>query len=109
MDQHVSNAITKALRSRNVNVLTAYEDGTSEWDDYALLDRASALGRVLFSRDADFLAETTQRQRTNRSFSGVVYARQLHVPIGTCISDLEIIALTGEPHDSHNRLIYLPL
>ena len=48
MDHHVPRAITLGLRLRGVGVLTAHEDGASELDDAALLDRASELGRVLF-------------------------------------------------------------
>jgi len=53
MDHHVPRAITLGLRVRKVEVLTANEDGTSELDDAALLDRASESGRVLFTRDDD--------------------------------------------------------
>ena len=55
MDQHIPRGITTTLRARGVDVLTAYEDGASELDDSALLDRATELGRVLFTRDHDFL------------------------------------------------------
>ena len=57
MDHHVPRAITGGLRLRGVDVLTALEDGASELDDPALLDRAGALGRVLFTQDDDLLAE----------------------------------------------------
>ncbi len=60
---HVPRAITSGLRLRNVDVLTAQEDGASEFEDHALLDRATSLGRVLFSQDDDLLAEATHRQK----------------------------------------------
>ena len=82
MDHHVPRAITLGLRLREVAVLTAYEDGTSETDDAALLDRANELGRVLFTRDDDLLAEAVKRQRERISFHGVVHAHQLRVSIG---------------------------
>jgi hypothetical protein len=63
MDHHVPRAITLGLRLRAVDVLTAYEDGTSALDDIGLLDRAGELGRALFTRDDDLLAEATKRQR----------------------------------------------
>lgn len=72
MDHHVPRAITLGLRLRKVEVLTAFEDGTSEFDDAKLLDRACALGRVLFTRDDDLLIEATKRQREGVSFHGVV-------------------------------------
>ena len=109
MDQHVPRAVTAELRSRGVDVVTAYEDGTSELEDPALLDRAGDLGRALFTRDVDLLAEATRRQRAGEAFYGVIYAHQLRVPIGTCIHDLEIIAMAGEPDDLRNGIVFLPL
>jgi hypothetical protein len=92
-----------------VDVITAYEDGASEVEDSALLDRAGHLGRVLFTRDDDLLAEATQRQRAGIFFHGVIYAHQLRVSIGRCVQDLEIIAKAGEPEDLMNAIMFLPL
>ena len=68
--------MTLGLRLRGVDVLTAYEDGTSELADVALLDRAGELGRVLFARDDDLLAEAAQRQREGIPFRGIIDAHQ---------------------------------
>jgi hypothetical protein len=109
MDHHVPRAITTGLRLRKVDVVTAFEDGASQLDDSALLDRASELERVLFTQDDDLLAEAAKRQREGISFSGVIYGHQLRVTIGTCVSDLELIAKAGEPKDLANRVEFLPL
>ncbi len=109
MDQHVPRSITIGLRLRGVDVLTAYEDGASELDDPALLDRTTELGRVLFSQDDDLLVEAAKRQRSKTLFAGVIYAHQLRTSIGICIQDLEIIAKVGEPEDLMNGVQYLPL
>jgi hypothetical protein len=74
MDQHVPRAITAGLRMRQIDVLTAYEDGTSELTDPQLLDRATILGRLLFSQDVDLLAVARRRQAEGISFGGVIYA-----------------------------------
>ena len=47
MDHNVPLSITMGLRIRQVDVLTAYEDGHHEVDDLALLDRAAQLQRIL--------------------------------------------------------------
>ena len=44
MDVHGPYAIATALRLRDVDVLTAQEDGARELEDAALLDRATTLG-----------------------------------------------------------------
>jgi hypothetical protein len=90
-------------------VLTAYEDGASELDDAALLDRASELGRVLFTRDDDLLVDAAQRQREGIPFHGLIYAHQLRVSIGRCVQDLEIIAKAGELAELLKGVMFLPL
>jgi len=109
MDHNVPRVITDGLRARGVDVITSYEDGTSDWDDPELLDRAAELGRVLFTRDYNLLQEATKRQRSGVSFHGVIHAHQLRVSIGACIRDLEIIAKAGEPEDLQNVVQFLPL
>ncbi len=72
MDHHVPLAITEGQRARGVDVLTCYEDGTSELDDTSLLQRAPELGRVLFTQDADFLSVANEWQESEREFVGIV-------------------------------------
>ena len=62
IDVHVRRAVTDGLRLRGVDVLTAQEDGAAEFEDDALLERASGLRRVLFSQDDDLLREANKRQ-----------------------------------------------
>ena len=84
MDVHVPRAITEGLRLRSIDVL-------------------------FFTRDADLLAEATQRQRAGRSFAGLVYAHQLQVTIGQCVHDLELIAVAADLADLAGRVEHLPL
>src|SRR4051794_34263836 len=72
MDVHVPAAITRALRRRGLDVLTAQEDGAARMLDPALLDRVAELGRVVFTRDTDFLAEGVRRQRAGVPFATVI-------------------------------------
>jgi hypothetical protein len=109
MDVHVPAAITRGLLLRNVDVLTAQLDGTTQVDDPALLDRATRLGRVLFSQDEDLLAEAVKRQRSGEFFGGVIYVHQLGITVGRAINDLQILADAGEPEEFKNRVEYLPL
>lgn len=109
MDVQVPRAITLALRMRQVDVLSAQEDRTEMWSDTELLDRATSLGRVLFTFDADFLAEGAERQRKGGQFTGIVYAHPLRISIGQCVQELEMIAQAAEPEDLRNRIEFLPL
>ncbi len=109
MDVHIPRAITQGLRLRDVDVLTAREDSAHQLGDADLLDRANLLGRVLFTRDADLLAEARRRQEEGHPFRGVIYAHQLQVTLGQCVRDLELIATAGEPDDFAGHVYYLPL
>ena len=109
MDVHVPYAMTLELRLRGVDVLTAQEDGAGMLEDSKLLDRASTLGRVLVTQDADFLKEAARRQENAQRFAGVVFAPQLDVTIGQCVRDLELIARASDPEDWINWVEFLPL
>jgi hypothetical protein len=109
MDVHVPAAVTTGLRRRKVDVLTAQTDNAERLPDHFLLERATTLGRVLFTEDEDLLAEAERRQRGGRPFAGVIYAHQLRVTIGLCVNDLELMAKVYEPADMADRVEYLPL
>jgi hypothetical protein len=107
MDVQVPWPITRGLRRRGVDVLTAQEDGAGRLEDPDLLDRAEQLGRILFSMDEDLIIEAAARQRGGKSFATVVYARQMEAAIGGCISDLETIAKAAETEDARGQVIFL--
>lgn len=109
MDHNIARPITDGLRARAVDVLMAAEDGTNRLPDPDLLDRATALGRVLFTHDEDLLVEAQRRQAASIPFAGVIYVYQMHLPIGVCIENLELIAKASDPSDLADRVTYLPL
>jgi hypothetical protein len=109
MDVHVRRAVTTALRLRSIDVLTAQEDGAAELDDDCLLQRATDLGRVLVSQDADLLREGARRLPEHRDFSGIVYAHQLRITIGRMVEDLELIATATSLEEWFGKIEYLPL
>ena len=109
MDENVEGQIVHGLRIRGIDVLTAEEDGYRQTPDPRVLDRATALGRITFSRDDDFLREATRRQRAGESFGGVIYAHKLYVSLGECIADLEYLAFVGDMADFTDRVYFLPL
>ena len=109
MDENIPRPVTDGLRLRGVDVLTVQEDERTSFPDPIILDRATELQRVLFSQDADLLAEANRRQDEGVNFAGVIYARQLRGTIGICVRDLELIAKVANLEDFANRVQYLPL
>lgn len=109
MDVHVNAAIASGLRRRGIDVLTAQEDGSTRFEDNELLERASELGRVLFSQDEDFLAIVRARQSRGVAVAGLIYGHQLAATVGKYVLDLEVVCKVLEPEDMVNRIEYLPL
>lgn len=109
LDVHVPSSIAAELRHRGADVLTAREDGTAEFTDESLLERAHFLGRLLFTQDIRFKALAESWQREGRSFSGLLFGHQLHGSIGQYIRDLELIAKVTDPDDWSGQVEQLPL
>jgi hypothetical protein len=60
-DVHIPRAIISGLRRLGVDVLTAQEDNAATLSDSELLDRATTIGRALFTFDDDLLHEANAR------------------------------------------------
>lgn len=108
MGHHVPFAITAGLRRRAVDVLTAQEDGTEQWDDDRLLERSTQLKRSMFSQDEDLLVIAHKWQKNGREFAGLVFGPQLGLTIGKAVRDLELIAKAMDPADMGNHIEFLP-
>ena len=109
MDEHVPRSIATGLRLRNIDILTVQEDGRTGFPDRKILDRATELNRIMFTQDDDFLVEAHRRQNLEQFFTGVVYAHQLKISIGSCITDLELISQLASTRELENTVRYLPL
>lgn len=109
MDVHVPASITEGLRRRGLDVLTSQEDGTRTASDEDLLQRATALDRILVSQDQDLLSLTAQWQASSLEFSGLVFAPQEGGSIGGYIEDLELIAVCCTAAELRNNVYHLPL
>jgi hypothetical protein len=108
MDEHVPQAITDQLRRRGVDVLTALEDGFDHRPDEHVLERSTALKRVVFTQDIRFKARAENWQRTGRPFSGLTFGHQLGGTISEFVADLQLIAVASDIEEWQNTIEYLP-
>lgn len=109
-DAHVPRTIITKLRRLGVDLITAQEDGSDALPDPQLLDRATALGRIIVTFDSDFLVEAALRQREQTlRFTGVIFVRARDITYGQCISELHLLALLAEPAECVDRVIFVPL
>ncbi len=109
MDVHVPQAITDQLRNRDVEVLTAAEDGAARFEDQELLERGRNLGRVIFTQDIGFRVRAENWQQQGRTFAGLIFGHPLRGSIGQYVRDLELIAHASEPSEWQNVVVHLPL
>lgn len=107
-DVHVPAAIRDQLRLRGVDVLTAQEDNSETLEDDDLLDRASSLGRIMFTQDIRFKSMAEEWQRQGRFFAGLCYGRQSLTLTGKYVQDLELIAMASESSEWLNVVQHLP-
>jgi hypothetical protein len=108
MDVHVPQAITDQLRRRQVDVVTAIEDGWDEREDDELLEHAREFGRVVFTQDIRFRALAEAWQRQGLPFAGLLFGHQFGGTNGDFVKDPELVAKASEPEDWVNTVEYLP-
>jgi hypothetical protein len=108
MDVHVPAAVTEGLRRKLRDVRTAQADAAGQLSDEELLERATTLGSVLLTQDADFLEIAARWQQRGIPFSGVLFAPQ-GTPIGRMIEDAELCLAGLTADEFRNRLVHLPL
>jgi hypothetical protein len=107
MDEHVPGPITRGLRRRGVDVLTAQEDRLERAKDDTLLDRASALGRLLVSTDEDYFKIVARRQALQTPFTGVISLPST-MPYRAAIEHLEMIAMCSDQSEWEGKITRLP-
>jgi hypothetical protein len=108
MDVHVPGPITTQLRLRAIDVLTAQEDGRHTASDGELLERATSLGRPVFTQDVLFRVLAEEWQRQGREFAGLLFGPQLGGTIGQYVEDLALIAAASELQEWKNVVQFLP-
>lgn len=109
MDHNVVRAVVEGCRAAGLDVVTAFEDGWHERSDIDILERAGALGRIVFTQDTDFIVLATERQAGGIPFPGVIFGKHGSMPVRKVIDDLTLICKAIALEESANQLIWLPL
>uniref|UniRef100_A0A7C2P082 DUF5615 domain-containing protein n=1 Tax=Schlesneria paludicola TaxID=360056 RepID=A0A7C2P082_9PLAN len=91
-DVHTPRPLVEALRAAGFDVLTAQEDHPEKLNDRLLLERATALDRVLLSNDSDFFSIAAEWQCTGRDFAGVIILKlDGDYPMVQFVDDIKLI------------------
>ena len=100
-DEHMHPGIAKALRQREIDVLTAQQAGLLDTDDGEHLNFSTLQNRTLVTQDTDFLVLHGEMQH-----SGIAYARQ-RTPIRRIIEGLILIYEAMTEDEMKNHVEYL--
>jgi predicted nuclease of predicted toxin-antitoxin system len=103
LDEHVPNAVARALRGFGIDVLTMREAGLLGTPDAELLAHAHAEGRVLVTHDPDFL-RLHDRQVAH---AGIAYCAQGSRTVGQIVESLRLIHEVYQPDEMVDRVEYL--
>jgi hypothetical protein len=101
--------VAHGLQRREVDVLTALEDHADRLIDQRLMERATELGRLLFTQDKGFLRMADHWIAAGREFAGLAYTPQRFRDYRKMIDDLDLIAKVHEPAEVRNQIFYIPL
>ena len=110
-DEDVHGDIIDGLRRRQplVDLVRVQEVGLTHTPDAAILEWAAQHGRVVVSVDKKTLAVAAwDRVARGLPMPGAAILR-IVLTIGQAISELEILALAGNPDDLRDQVIYLPM
>ena len=108
-DEHVPWAVTHGVRAAGIDALRVQDDSLHGEGDEPLLQRATELGRVLFTHDDDFLVIAAEWLRTGRTFTGIVYVHQDRLSYRERIAELIRLDREFSAEQMVNQVVYLPL
>jgi predicted nuclease of predicted toxin-antitoxin system len=103
LDEHIHNAIADGLRRRDVDVITSAEVELLHATDEEQLAFAVQNGRVLVTRDRDFLRIVSD----GRSHAGIAIARQGRRVIGDTVLALAHLFRIRTAEEMANCIVFL--
>jgi len=103
LDENVPIAVASQLQRRGVDAVTVRDLGLLGDTDENHLMRATQLGYVLCTNDADYV----EMAEFGAEHAGIVFGQQHKHGIGDWVRFLELMASLLEPDEMHNRIEYL--
>jgi predicted nuclease of predicted toxin-antitoxin system len=103
LDEHVPHAVAQALRRRGIDVVTTTEAELLGAPDTDQLRGSQVAGRVLVTRDRDFL----RLHREGAQHSDIAYCDQGSRTVGELVAALTLIYEILDANEMVGRLEYL--
>ena len=102
-DEHVPYAVINGLVARGIDAIPVQRVGMRSADDPPILDEAHRQGRVLYTRDDDFLAINA----AGVQHAGILYHKAEKYRIGQAIEMVQLACETLSPEEMRNRVEFL--
>lgn len=102
-DEHVPYPVVEGLRRRLLDVKTVQEAGLRSVRDERILEIARQQGRIVYTRDADFLRHHT----AGVEHAGIFYHHPLAYSIGEVIHKVILACGVYSPEEMKNRVEFL--
>ena len=107
-EDSMRHALVAALRSRGLDVTTAFEDDMVDREDDEHLDHATQQGRVLFSFNrGDFYDLHTEYLMQGKTHAGIILANQQHYSVGELMRRILRLAAAKPPEQMRNQIEFL--
>ena len=103
LDEHVSHAIAKGLRSRRIDVSTTSDAGLVGASDLDHIEYGLRESRVIFTDDADFLRLAASGQ----THAGIVYCHPSKSDVGEVVRFLALLHDCLGPEDLFGKIEFL--
>ena len=103
LDENLPIAVATQLQRRGIEAVTVRDLGFLGDSDHNHLARATRLGYVLCTNDADYVELAT----TGIEHAGIVFGQQHKHGVGAWVRFLELLASILEPEEMQNRVEYL--
>ncbi len=103
LDENVPVAVAAQLQRRGIDAVTVRDLGFLGDSDLNHLVRATRLGYILCTNDADYIDLAV----AGIEHPGIVFGQQHKHGIGDWVHFLELLASILDPDEMHNRIEYL--
>ncbi len=103
LDENVQVIIAQQLRKRGIEVITVRELNLLGDADVNHLQRATEMGHVLCTHDADYIQLASEQI----DHAGIVFGQQDQHYIGDWVKGLELLHAVYTPGEMKNRVEYL--
>jgi len=103
LDENVPVAVATQLQRRGVDAATVRDLGFLGDTDANHLARATRLGYILCTNDADYIDLAT----TGIEHAGIIFGQQHKHSVGEWVRFLELLAAVLDPNEMRNRVEYV--